>query len=76
MKTYDVNWNGLDRGHEGVWSPDVWRDVLNAIAKYSPVNLDDTASQFYTELATKQPSTQWVTVSPTGDTRTFLALRA
>ena len=71
MKTYDVNWNGLDRGHEGAWSPDVWRDVLNAIAKYSPVNLDDTTGQFYTELATKQPGTQWVTVSPTGDTRTF-----
>jgi len=71
MKTYDVNWNGLDRGHEGAWSPDVWRDVLNAIAKYSPVDLDDTGSQFYAELATRQPSTQWVTVSSTGDARTF-----
>ena len=71
MKTYNVNWSGIDRGHEGAWSPDVWRDVLNAIAKYSPVDLDDVGSQFYSELATRQPGIQWVTVSPTGDTRTF-----
>ena len=71
MKTYNVNWSGIDRGHEGAWSPDVWRDVLNAIAKYSPVDLDDVGSQFYSELATRQPGIQWVTVSPAGDTRTF-----
>ena len=66
MKTYDVNWNGLDRGHENTWHPKLWRGVLNAFAKHSPVDLKDINGPFFTTLKTEFPGVQWVT-----GTRTF-----
>ena len=71
MKTYHVTWKGLDRGHEGAWSPDVWRSVLNAFAKYSPVDLSNANTQFFAELIAAHPEIQWVTKLPNGKIRTF-----
>lgn len=66
MNTYNVYWNGLDRGHESTWNPKLWRGVLNAFAKYSPVDLKDINGSFFTTLKTEFPGVQWVT-----GTRTF-----
>ena len=66
MNTYDIYWSGLDRGHENTWNPKLWRGVLNAFAKYSPVDLKDINGSFFTTLKTEFPDVQWVT-----GTRTF-----
>lgn len=71
MNTYNVNWNGLDRGHEGSWEHDQWRGVLNAFEANSPVNLNDINGTFYQTLAAKFPSVQWVTTNPGESPRTF-----
>lgn len=70
MNTYNVNWKGLDRGHESAWRPSVWRGVLKLFAKYSPVDLSETGSEFFKQLKANFPKTQWVTKS-NGQTRTF-----
>lgn len=61
MNSYNVFWQGLDRGHEGTWDPALWRGVLNAFAEYSPVDLKDIDGPFYTILKEKFPDIQWVT---------------
>lgn len=71
MNTYNVNWNGLDRGHEGSWEHDQWRGVLDAFEANSPVNLNDINGTFYQTLAAKFPSVQWVTTNPGESPRTF-----
>jgi len=71
MNTYNVNWNGLDRGHEGSWEHDQWRGVLDAFEANSPVNLNDINGTFYQTLAAKFPSVQWVTTVAGESPRTF-----
>ena len=71
MNTYNVNWNGLDRGHEGSWEHDQWRGVLDAVAANSPVDLNDVNGVFYKTLSTKFPKVQWVTNVAGASPRTF-----
>ena len=71
MNTYNVNWNGLDRGHEGSWEHDQWRSVLDAFAANSPVDLNDVSGVFYQTLSTEFPSVQWVTTVAGEPPRTF-----
>ena len=66
MNNYNVNWNGLDRGHENFWSPDLWRGVLNTFALNSPVDLNDVNGVFYETLRAQFPSVQWVTSASDG----------
>ena len=71
MNTYNVNWKGLDRGHESTWNHEQWRFVLDTFAAYSPVDINDVEGAFYQALSTKYPNVQWVTITPDGTPRTF-----
>lgn len=71
MNTYNINWKGLDRGHESAWGPDIWLGVLRLFGKYSPVDLSDAKSTFYSELIEKFPDTQWLSDDGSGQFRNF-----
>lgn len=60
MAKYDISWAGLDRGHEGLWRPDVWIAPLKALAKYSSVDYSDAKHAIYKELTRECPNVEWL----------------
>ena len=60
MAKYDISWAGLDRGHEGLWRPDVWIAPLKALARYSSVDYSDAKHAIYKELTRECPNVEWL----------------
>lgn len=71
MKEYGQKWKGLDRGHEGLWSPQVWFAVLKSVKAHSQFQYLDPHSPVYSDLKQLAPSQAWVSVELDGSRRTM-----
>jgi len=69
MGNYDVNWMGLDRGHENLWEPDVWYGVIVAVHETASIDYQNPQNDLYKKLQSLFPNIQWVSRESSGNSR-------
>ena len=71
MAKYNIKWDGIDRGHEGLWCPQIWIMPLQALSKFGSFDYDDITHKAYKYLGTSAPEVSWFSEEPSGSRRSL-----
>lgn len=60
MPVYNRKWGEVDSGREGLWQPEKWRAVIEAVANHPGARFYDPESPLNKELEKRVPDEDWI----------------